>query len=92
MLAELLADDPLPGIELEQRLDGVVVEVEETRAVPADVLDGDAGGIEARLDRGVAQVFDRAAVLGMVLRRRNTGARAGARNSSRPRSASRGGS
>ena len=61
MLAELLADDPLPGIELEQRLDGRVVEVQEASSVPADVFDRDARGVEARLDRGIAKIFDRAA-------------------------------
>src|SRR5687767_7536542 len=66
MLAERFTDDPLPGVELEQRFDGRVVEVKETYSVPADVFDRDARGVEARLDRGVAKIIDRALIFSTV--------------------------
>lgn len=67
MFAERLADDPLPRIELEERGDRPAVEVNEAFAVPANLLDVDACGIEPRLDCGIAQVIDRAAILEMML-------------------------
>src|SRR5215207_11399309 len=67
MLAEHLADDPFPGIELEQRFDAQVVEVAEASSVPADVFHCDARGVETRLDRRIAKIVDRAAVLCIAL-------------------------
>src|SRR5688500_14710072 len=66
MPAELLAGDPLPGIELEQRFNRGLVEIDEPCSVPADVFDRDARGGEARLRRGIAKIFDRAAVFVIV--------------------------
>ncbi len=64
MLAERLAHHPLPRVELEERGDRAILEVDEARAVPADVIDGEGARVQARLDRGVAQVVEVALVLG----------------------------
>ena len=58
--AELLLQHGLPGVELEDGEDGVVVEVHEglLGVVPADVLHGELAGVEVGLLGGVAEVRD----------------------------------
>lgn len=62
--AEVLFQQELPGVELEQRGDVPLVQVDEAAgAVQADVLDGDVAGVVAGRGGDVAQVVDRAAIL-----------------------------
>ena len=70
MGAEFLAHHPLPGIELAHHLDRHLVGVGEAPSVPADLRHGDRLAGETRLQRGVAQVFRRREILGMVLEAR----------------------
>src|SRR5690606_17402072 len=67
MPAEVFADQPFPRVQLEQHADALTVEIEEVLAVPTNILDGDARGVEAGLHRGVAQILDRAVVLDVIL-------------------------
>src|SRR4051812_12838572 len=66
MLAEIFADQPFPGIELEEHLNGLVVEVAEAQPIPADILNGDARRLKARLHRSVAQIFNGANIFRML--------------------------
>ena len=70
MGAEFLAHHPFPGIELAHHLDRHLVGVGEAPTVPADLRHGDRLAGEARLQRGVAQIFRRREILGMVLEAR----------------------
>ncbi len=58
--AELLLEHGLPGVELEDGKDGVVVEIHEglLGVVPADVLHRELSGVEVGLLGGVAEIGD----------------------------------
>ena len=65
VLAEVVAEDPLPRVELVHRRDRRLLEVDEAveRGVPPELLDREADGVEAGLGRALLQVGDRDVVL-----------------------------
>ena len=66
--AELFVEHGLPGVELEDGEDGMVVEVDEglLLVVPADVLHQELAGVQAGLLGGVAEVGNGEVVFGVV--------------------------
>src|SRR5581483_2946189 len=58
VLAEVVGEDPLPRVELHQRRDPGLGEVDEPvhRRLPPDVLDGQPDGVDAGLGGGLLQV------------------------------------
>src|SRR3982751_6780387 len=71
VLAELLAEHPFPWIELEDKIDGLLVLIDEGAARrAANVVHRKLGRLQAGLPRGVLQVRECAAILGIVERTR----------------------